>query len=201
MKTKPILFSTDMVQAILDGRKTMTRRLSGLNKVNKNPDDFIAHLQYHLLDSIPDFFVFRTRDINANNITSKPRFKKGDILYVKETHSIIDGKIVYRADAPASTNIKWKPSLFMKKEYARIFLQVTNVSCERLHDITATDAINEGIDCKGIFYKDYFDDTYFFSIPEFSFNSLWVKINGQDSFNSNPWVFVYEFKRIEKQIE
>lgn len=199
MKTKPILFSTDMVQAILDGRKTMTRRLSGLEKLNKNPNRYRTYIRLPISTGNVDFVIRDKKD--GSETALKPRYNKHDILYVKETHTIINGKIVYRADAPASTNIKWKPSLFMKKEYARIFLEVTNVRCERLHDITATDAINEGIDWKGIFYKDYFDDTYFYSIPEFSFNSLWVKINGQDSFNSNPWVFVYEFKRIENPIE
>lgn len=199
MKTKPILFSTDMVQAILDGRKIMTRRLSGLEKLNKNTTCYRTYFRLPISTGNVDFVIRDKKD--GSEIALKPRYNKGDILYVKETHTIIDGKIVYRADAPASTNIKWKPSLFMKKEYARIFLEVTNVMCQRLLDITDTDSICEGVENKGNLYKNYCDNTYSLEFPKTSFMTLWFKINGVDSWDGNPWVFVYEFKRIENPIE
>ena len=195
MKTKPILFSTDMVQAILDGRKTMTRRLSGLEKLNKNPTCYRTYFRLPISNGNVDFVIRDKKD--GSETALKPRYNKHDILYVKETHTIIDGTIVYRADAPASTNIKWKPSLFMKKEYARIFLEVTNVRCERLHDITDEDARYEGVKRQGDFYN-YIHNTYSLEFPKKSFMTLWFTINGVDSWDGNPWVFVYEFKRIEK---
>ena len=97
----------------------------------------------------------------------------------------------------------------MPKKRARIFLEVTNVRVERLKDISEEDAISEGIDKKGDLYFNYvesegyfkksFPKEYFYKeIPKVSFMSLWAKINGIDSWIANPWVWVYEFKVVEK---
>ena len=96
----------------------------------------------------------------------------------------------------------------MPKKRARIFLEVTNVRVERLKDIYEEDAISEGIDKKGDLYFNYFESKllgiglqkeYFYKeIPKVSFMSLWSKINGEDSWKANPWVWVYEFKVVEK---
>ena len=105
--------------------------------------------------------------------------------------------------------MKWKPSIYMPKKRARIFLEVTNVRVERLKDISEEDAISEGIDKKGDLYFNYvesegyfkksFPKEYFYKeIPKVSFISLWAKINGIDSWIANPWVWVYEFKVVEK---
>ncbi len=101
----------------------------------------------------------------------------------------------------------WNPSIFMPKEAARIFLKVTNVRVERLQDISENDAIDEGIDFfnhgyggspVGIWYRNYKYGTNNCS-PKYSFQTLWDSINAKKHpWESNPWVWVYEFERIEK---
>jgi hypothetical protein len=106
----------------------------------------------------------------------------------------------------------WKPSLFMKKIVTRIWLECTGVRCERAQDITEADAINEGItfDSTVRLYKcpvcvlghhkgnELLCYDGFFIKAKMAFQSLWHSINGVDSWNQNPWVFIYEFKVIKK---
>ena len=207
IKTKPILFSAEMVQAILEGRKTQTRRTKGLEKVNENPD---GH-------------TFNSFSIDNKNATFKRLegmwqgvevyFQVGDILWVRETFAFNfrEGVYDYKACYPSQTHYYgWKPSIHMPKEAARLFLKITNIRVERLFEITAKDAIAEGVECKivenmkeyraylvkdseHVFGKNSYPDT-----PECSFLELWEKINGNESVNSNPWVWVIEFEKVEK---
>lgn len=168
---KPILFNTEMVRAILDGRKTVTRRLikpcyrdwdheTGFQIVTD------AHTEEFIRVEIVDEWESCTR------IQPPPCFP-GDILYVRETFTMEEGRYYYRADFdsdylgpcdtlsggfPAecrhhpgcdgcrreSTRIRWYPSIHMRKEAARIFLRVKNVRIERLQEITPEDAVAEG---------------------------------------------------------
>ncbi len=145
-----------------------------------------------------------------------PKYVKGDILWVRETwqdSQCFDYNMVgyqYRADKPAEThareyNIRWKPSIFMPKEAARIFLKVTNVRAERLQDISEDDACAEGvkIDDEGMLCWDYLTNNWLThnDVPEESFRTLWQSINGRESWEANPWVWVYEFQQIEKPKE
>lgn len=187
MNTKPILFSTEMVQAILAGRKTQTRRTKGLKVVNDNPD---SHL-------------FNSFSIDNDNATFKRLegmwqgvdvpYKTGDILWVRETFAFnpdFQFAPIYKADSNITKFIKWKPSIHMPKEACRLFLKVTNVRVERLQDITEMDAIFEGC-------MQYEKDTDWMTAL-YGFELLWKKINGESSWKSNPWVWVIEFERIEK---
>lgn len=218
MKELPILFSTPMVQAIQENRKAMTRRLSGLEKVNEFPDE---RELMKLLTSISGEFVFapiEADDTITNKIVfCKPRYQVGDHLWVKETFVKVEfengsSAKLYKADCAYPDQVKWKPSLFMRKEYARLWLEVTGVRCERLKDITNEDAFAEGIEWKikypeespdHKYYRDYMFNDRFAAGEGFqaknSFFTLWRKINGMESLQSNPWVFIYEFKPIEKQ--
>lgn len=210
MNTKPILFSTEMVQAILEGRKTQTRRTKGLKVVNSNPD---SHL-------------FNSFSIDNENATFKRLegmwqgvdvpYKTGDILWVRETffctknheHTPLfnnKGKYVYKATDDFIGCHKWKPSIHMPKEACRLFLKITNVRAERLKEISENDAIAEGLKTTvspktgTTVYKIYdigFSAYNHSSID--SFFSLWKSINGKESLESNPWVWVIEFERIEK---
>lgn len=188
MNTKPILFSTEMVQAILEGRKTQTRRTKGLEKVNENPD---GH-------------TFNSFSIDNKNATFKRLegmwqgvdvpFKTGDVLWVRESFAKVEFKdqptlYLYKAN-PEHQSMKWKPSIHMPKEACRLFLKVTNVRVERLQDITEMDAIFEGC-------MQYEKDTDWMTAL-YGFELLWKKINGESSWKSNPWVWVIEFERIEK---
>lgn len=201
MRIKPILFNTEMVRAILEGRKTMTRRVVKFNK-GQNP----AWTGY-----VPDGSVL----YGSNNIpAAKAPFRKDDVLWVRETWRIqsahrfeCDAKITYKAGGDLQKvqfsnwddydrfiwnkhvgDGKWYPSIHMPREAARIFLRVTNVRAERLKDITATQAMDEG-------FTDWND-----------FVRLWNKtIKPSDidhyGWNANPWVWVIEFERCEKPKE
>lgn len=236
---KPILFSGDMVRAILDGRKTMTRRI-----VKKQPpEDFFSN---GVIDDSTcgkekkDDFVFGNNE-DLQKSTEFLHYRcpyglPGDVLVVKETHAVIqtgdpgdngitgayvpfDPIIVYRADGWEKPNDaaklmsidtghkwfsednKWKTSLFMPKKFARIRLPITRIRMERLHDITAADAVAEGIErvrspngLRAIFWRDYLGDCSGYIDPIKSFMSLWASINGRDSVKANPYVWVVEFE-------
>lgn len=202
MKEKPILFSTPMVQAILEGRKTQTRRLVKYQKAY-------------------DIFPNGKKEVEAVKTTENMlpcKYKIGDILWVRETfhkyYSESTGIIYsYKADNKLIEDAKiWKPSIFMPREAARIFLEVTNVRVERIQDISEEDAIAEGIESwieerlksKPVHYKMYSDfdnpndPALYSSNPIDSYESLWRKINGKDSWKQNPFVWVYDFKRINE---
>lgn len=192
---KPILFSTPMVQAILAGRKTQTRRICKYQR-NENGkyeltvNNEISELDYNLEGNDGNPFIAEKHQI-------------GDILWVREIFiEWPKGEFQYKALAFGEELRKWKPSIHMPKKACRIFLEVTNVRCERLHDISEADAIAEGVEQenkdKGIMYKNYLKENSFYLFAEKSFKSLWESINGKDSWQSNPWVWVYEFKKIEK---
>lgn len=219
MKTKPILFSTEMVQAILEGRKTQTRRVvKGLEELN---EPFFQSLVQHASGLI----TFSSLDSNKVIEPKNTYGNIGDILWVRETWSYGSDSLpfIYKSGYPNNipnhfenipdiSEIKWKPSIHMPKEAARIFLKITNVRVERLFDISGEDAIAEGIDFSIINnikeYRDYlvndtehvFGKNSFPSTPQASFLSLWEKINGLESVNSNPWVWVIEFERVEKPL-
>lgn len=206
MNFKPILFSTPMVQAILAGRKSQTRRI--IKWPLKDPN---YHLSIGESDSAPPL--------------SYAPIQVGDILWVRETFSpLVTGGpenfnlYAYRADG-TDIDGKWKPSLFMPKEAARVCLKVTRVRAERLQAISVHDAAEEGVEYDNIDYgaldggeliADYtnymwkddpnYEDYHFpvFPDPINSFRTLWQSINGADSWDANPWCWVYDFERIEK---
>lgn len=206
MAAKGILFNTEMVRAILDGRKTCTRRIV--------KPQITAHY-------------------GAQRI--KPPYQPGDILYVRETwerfecwncdgdergncpkepkKSVLDktyGCYMYRATDEISGDAKWHPSIHMPKEAARIWLKVTNVRVERLQDITPKDAENEGVG--NLFYEDigYGEKNYGTEVdPEYGivkeqFAWLWestIKKSDIDRYgwDANPWVWVIEFEWCDPQ--
>jgi len=248
MKTKPILFSTPVVQAILNGTKTQTRRTQGLEKFNTNPDWY--RYDGPLLDdhfNTPTYtHYFEALGIQGDPLEQyigvESKVKPGDILWVRETfahteqlnlHQTDYGfQYVYKADNQPWIDYegwKWKPSIFMPKEACRLFLKVTDVKVERLQDISESDAIAEGIESfynklfKQTRYRDYYDgkrrhrdfDMYpetaksvgfshyggnpwpDWKDPISSFCSLWQSINGKQSWEANPWVWVYKFEQCE----
>lgn len=201
MRELPILFSTPMVQAIQAGTKNQTRRTAGLEKVNENPDEF------HLFNNNSHCFHFETKPSSTSDIIVKSRYQKGDHIWVKETWCIIPPNyLIFKADCNEQVvkNNKWKSSLFMRKNYARIWLECTGVRCERLLDIKDEDCISEGIekwiapDVTWYRYKDYMSDVDWWGQERPSFLSLWESVNGRNSYKTNPWIFIYDFKVIEK---
>jgi hypothetical protein len=157
---RPILFNTEMVKAILDGRKTVTRRLIKLKYGNTHHEMFTNKYGTRLIE-IQTEVEGETYGKNPDGsnwhklrgyIEPQSKYKKGEILYVRETWEEWTGGYVYKVpdpqaayNYPASFIGKWKPSLHMPKEAARIFLRVISVRCERLNDISEEHAIREGV--------------------------------------------------------
>ncbi len=149
-KVLPVLFNTEMVRAILDGRKTCTRRL-----VKPQPDEqhtyplgFVVHSTEKKDE---ECFGFSVDEHSGSIQYAKLPYQPGDILYVRETWSEWTDGYLYKAwnspfpQAGESAMMKWHPSIHMPKEAARIWLKVTNVSVERLQDITEDGANKEKI--------------------------------------------------------
>lgn len=187
---KPIIFSTEMVQAILDGRKTMTRR------VIKFPIGTTGRLP----ENGDRDYIFYPGGIK------RPMYCPGDILYVREKFNDTEtDTVLYAADKDfidkgckevddylfMEDEIKWKPSIHMPKSLARIWLKVTDVRVERLQDINKTnhdDILKEGL-------------IFIFSIsPLKQFQELWDSLNAKRGYgwDINPWVWVIEFERVRK---
>lgn len=197
---RPILFSTDMVQALLAGRKTQTRRTNSLSFVNESPETWTCEK----VEKEPAFFFFNKEEEDYMVEIKCPYGKPGDLLWVRENFCFADsfenGKEVrtysYQATPLTKLKVKWKPSIHMPKKAARIWLKVTNVRVERLHDISKRDSLAEGVFEieKDEAYTDYMKQAGAYSGPIGSFLSLWESINGLDSVLANPWVWVIDFK-------
>lgn len=198
MAIKPILFNTEMVRAILDGRKTCTRRVIKLPKnMSGRPVGKSGDIGFMYLGGI-----------------KRPPYQQGDILYVRETwgHPISlnsDKQYVFRADEIAEIGFKndshiWHPSIHMPKEAARIWLKVTDVRAERLQDITEDGAKAEGANWKNGKNVGWEEKMRHTAIERFA--EIWestVKKSDLDRYgwNANPWVWVIEFERCEKPKE
>lgn len=196
MSTKPILFNTEMVRAILGGRKTCTRRLI------KHNVDAMLNSPYHK----------EHPEVEDKQIISKlclPPYQPGDVLYVRETWSEWTGGYVYKAwsspfpQAGAYLGEKWHPSIHMPKDAARIWLKVTEVRVERLQDITEDGAILEGaIDNRGFIHAPDDEYNHIHSAKE-HFMNIWnstIKKSDLDRYgwDANPWVWVIAFEPCEK---
>lgn len=183
MSEKPILFSAPMVKAILDGRKTQTRRI--VKPQPKMSDD--GKVDWIIKGQWCGAWTLG----KGGNMTC-PYGAIGTHLWVRETWCEDNGRIIYKADFPTAdgstgATFKWKPSIFMPRVASRITLEVKNIRVERLQDITDSDAIREGI-------PDYPD--FVGECPVDDFRELWSKINGEKSWNENPFVWVVEFTKL-----
>lgn len=215
--TKPIIFNTEMVKAIiLDRRKTQTRSPIKLNIKKDNKTNSLNGAVF----TIDNKLYFE-----HNLIENFSKYKTGDVCYVRETFYPLyndEDSCVYKADYPlhwtavdavygdietdteTEKRTVWKPSIHMPKKYARIFLKVTNVRVERLKDISDDDCIKEGIKRKidgsgKSWYSTSIDKEAEYDSQITPFRLLWNSTaeNGY-KWEDNPYVFVYEFERIEK---
>ncbi|MBG4417404.1 hypothetical protein I5F55_03625 [Pseudomonas aeruginosa] len=195
-RERPILFNDQMVRAILDGRKTVTRR------VMKPQPDFLGSM-------VDPNTPLKPLDAGLHARITCPYGEPGDRLWVRETWGLqvrsygggAGEFIVYRATNPDAIYcrssegreypVKWKPSIHMRRHSSRILLEITAVRVERLQDISEEQARAEGYpaerECEtggsGL-------DAWLW------FRSLWGEINGPEAFTANPWVWVIEFKRV-----
>ncbi|CDN79518.1 hypothetical protein [Elizabethkingia anophelis] len=218
---KPILFSTPMVQAIDEDRKNQTRRI--VKKKYSNTDIKLREDKYgtHLCEIQNDVPAPK---LNEDGSTTHhisffeykvPKYKIGDILWVRETWMIAPnyenglGEKYYYKASKCEQFIKewkgfWRPSIFMPREAARSFLKITNIRHQLLRDISEEDAIAEGFG--KIVNEQYEEPGWFvnhlnrhhmFNAID-SFASMWVKLNGNGAWKQNPWVWVYEFEKVNK---
>ena len=203
---KPILFNTEMVQAILECRKSCTRRI-----VKPQPDEKHTYPLGFVTDSTEKeeigCFGFGIGEYGGSIQYAKPPYQPGDILYVRETwcddrqftHDSTPGSYFYKASE--NGDFKWKPSIHMPREAARIWLKVTDVRVERLQEINGDDALAEGVDkyihANGTLNEDQ-TITSFIGI----WNSTIKKSDlAQYGWDANPYVWVIKFERCEKPKE
>lgn len=195
-RERPILFSAPMVQAILEGRKTQTRRV-----VKNLPERVESITNIEVIDPVDGWVVVSQ---------SQPRYsmacpygQPGDRLWVRETwmecHSgeLVNGhgKPLYRASwGNTPEGQRWKPSIHMPRWASRLNLEITGVRVERLQDITPEDAFAEG-DKQRSGMPEYYERGALCHVDWY--RNLWNDINGAGSWNLNPWVWVIEFRRLE----
>lgn len=200
----PILFNTDMVCAILDGRKTTTRRIAKGVYPYSEYGDFTTIIKGEMTGPIS------MEDV----IKIKSPYKPGDILYVRETWcGGYDGEVYfYLADKNTEREqrqllnygeCKWHPSIHMPKEAARIWLKVKDIIVERLQDMNTGDIISEGVVIRPEAYNDP-DNARLQARAEFK--AIWdstIKKSDLDKYGweANPLVWVIEFERSEKPCE
>lgn len=218
MKEQPILFNGDMVRAILDGRKTQTRRVVKIPKgwVPESPDGSSLVLgqitSAHPKKGKFGLFITRTDDgFIQRDIVLCPYGQPGDRLWVRESHYLKeDGNgVAYAADnepLPTGAKVhgftKLRPSIHMPRWASRITLEITDVRVERLQDISEEDAKAEGLKYHSDLYGYRLYGKYSGIGPTDgvgaldSFRSLWQSINGLESWDANPWVWVVEFRRM-----
>lgn len=216
MKARPILFSAEMVRALLDGRKTQTRRA----------------LKSQPLDILPmegdkagrEWIILEEREPQPKGKVIRCRFGvRGDLLWVRETYREHDstdqnGRTVeYRADRPEYVKrnddpsaINWRPSIHMPRWASRLTLRITNIRVERLQDISEEDAIAEGVEFETAdppFY--YVPGVWPHSITAVeiedgavrSYGKLWNHINGAGAWEANPWVWAITFDVIKANVD
>jgi len=230
VKERPILFSAPMVRAILEGRKTVTRRV-----VKVQPRSKADIGSYGLGQPF-----IRNPDVTKPN-PQCPYGRPGDRLWVRETFALLgndDGCCIdwednlvkgdergaariYRASCPpgdyglnqipAKAEWKpdteaieydgaWRPSIFMPRWASRILLKITDVRVERLQDITDEQCVDEGTVLTKHAVGVKLTVPQGKSLPKAMFEDLWSSINGAESWDANPWVWVVEFRRIETRL-
>lgn len=201
MKERPILFSGEMTRAILDGRKTQTRRVvqPGLGWKNSDIKAF-SELGpgFFQLRTFPDTAWTPSEDEPAASVMGIPcpYGKPGDLLYVRESfwiHMLSNGETIVRyAATEKSTPSRLRPAIHMPRSASRLTLEITEVRVERLQDISERDAWAEG------FHNPEGENRNYPDRARYWFRNLWDSLNGKKHpWESNPWVWVVSFRRVE----
>ncbi|HGW3643959.1 TPA: morphogenetic protein [Klebsiella variicola] len=210
MKERGMIFNSEMVRAILDGRKTQTRRPVKFPVHDKNLGCELAGNEL-------------AGELSAGNYLNSVFGKPGDRIWVREAFRVHSratdvATLVYKASERNSwteqthrvpvavcnkpaTPEKWTPSLHMPRWASRILLEITDVRVERLNAISQEDATAEGVPPAGSLLPDY-PGTFLtpkgdFATAKVAFQRLWESIYGTENWLANPWVWVIEFKCVE----
>ena len=215
IKERPILFSAPMVRAILEGRKTVTRRVM---KPQPHPD-FLARGVHSVVPQWPNQDGVRWfMEDGCSELVKCPHGKPGDRLWVRET-CFINGpgkgsEVIYKADPLPNwegeeTDIRWRPSIHMFRAHSRILLEITAVRVERLQDGEGETAFESRYLAEGIHRIHHGDSDYHYHAfrnepgpgnwvdPFDAWRHLWQSINGPGSWDANPWVWAVSFKVIQ----
>ncbi len=227
MRELPILFTTEMVNALLADLKTQTRRLRNLDTVNENPD------QWEVVKIDPkkgEKYQFKNKLTGEVLHITFPYGDPGDLLYVRETfidgdNSLLDnnwgkpeseqklkfwiykngdqfysdGTYCPRKTPYAPSLSRWKPSMYMPKEAARIWLQLISRKPQRVFDMSEEECQAEGVQkATQTYYFTALEKTFTMDTYAGGFARIWVDINGAESYNRNPWVWALKLKVISK---
>lgn len=201
VKERPILFSAPMIQALMRGAKTQTRRI-----IKTQPFMVLTQEQWHsrAMSGVDPYGCKPLGSYTPEELIAKcPYGLPGDRLWVRETFNVwrhdaestwegpINGargvhaaQVVYAADNRWA--IDWRPSIFMPRWASRITLELTDVRVQRLNEISEEDAIAEGVPF-----------SLMGSTHKIGFENLWNSINGCNAHQANPWVFALTFRRID----
>ena len=218
VKERPIIFSGEMVKAILDRKKTMTRRVVKSNFINHYKH---AHIIRQSTDKKREgkAYFYDTpvgSMVLSSQLVNNPYGKVGDRLWVRETWQEIgpDCLLTYKATYPSDLYAKrpelenvpplaglkergylWKSPMFMPRWASRILLEITDIRVERLQDISCEDAVKEGFSDK----KPSGMQPAMMPNPKADFRNYWDSLNTEKGYqwSSNPWVWVVEFKVVE----
>ncbi|HBM2814562.1 TPA: morphogenetic protein [Enterobacter hormaechei] len=197
MKERGMIFNGEMVRALLDGRKTQTRRPVKFPLIDKNMGCELAGNEL-------------AGELAAGDYWNSPFGKPGDRIWVRETWAEAGAGApdlkLYRADypehvpahyenVPPADEIRWTPSIHMPRWASRLTLEITCVRVERLNSISQEDAQAEGMELTG-WRPTYSDPDSGGEVwtPYDNFAQLWESIYGEESWKANPWVWVIEFK-------
>lgn len=207
MREHPLLMKGPLVRATLEGRKTQTRR-----PINPQPSDDIENVKY---DDVADLWLGNTKEDNDLGFCSSwtarcPLGRTGDRLWVRETWAWPgEEEFIYRADQwaedmvakwktdPNYPQVKWSPSIHMPRRVCRLVLPLVSVRVERVQDITEEGAKAEGIRRTENGWTDGATG-YDVTSARAAFQELWTSIYGQESWDANPWVWVAEWKEVNK---
>ena len=198
---RPIIFSSEMFRAILDGKKTQTRRVC--KPANQNNLTSVVSIDKHGCIPTTDASIHAFGDKEGTVEFNSPYGKVGDVLWVRESAIIApknfnDGTprlVKYIATSPdREQSDEYKlavtPSIFMPRWASRILLEITSVAVERLQSISDEDCISEG--CYG--GHNSIPNYGYSATPREHYFAVWEKINGKGSSHENPWVWVIKFK-------
>lgn len=208
----PIIFSGPMVRALLEGRKTMTRRIlkPQPEQARDNDGNLLPHGIMHV-EGDPRPRVTIGRVITKQEV----RWATGDRLWVRENHRLTDcpcteacrgaGHVWYDADASGYRNVasnKLRPSIHMPRWASRLTLIVTATKIERVQEISNEDALAEGVlDAGKYFYGDGEKPVHFGVGAAHAFRDLWTMLHGCDSWDANPEVVAISFNVIKANID
>jgi len=209
MTDRPIIFSAPMVQALLAGRKTQTRRILKPQPVQNSaglwvwPPDWTKSVKRYSVGVQTDGagLVQSLMDDPARRIG----YATGDRLWVRESCHLPRPGVphtLFRADHVDASSVKWRPSIHMPRWASRLTLTVTDVRVEPLLQISQEDAVAEGVEMSGTGSTPWkcYTSNGSYNLPQWSFYSLWNSINGPDAAMVNPWVVVISFDVIRANI-